>query len=76
MKDGKTYANFERGQLNIYNYKTGKLEKSLFSIADLVLEGEDMPIGMQDYELSANEDKMLCATEMESIYRHSYHATY
>ena len=76
MKDGKTYANFEKGQLNIYNYKTGKLEKTLFSFTDLVMEGEDMPIGLQDYELSANEDKMLCATEMESIYRHSYHATY
>ena len=76
MKDGKTYASFEKGQLNIYNYKTGKLEKTLFGITDLVLEGEDLPIGLQDYVLSDNEDKMLCATEMESIYRHSYHATY
>ena len=76
MKDGQTYANFEKGQLNIYNYKTGKLEKTLFGITDLVLEGEEMPIGLQDYVLSDNEDKMLCATEMESIYRHSYHATY
>jgi dipeptidyl-peptidase-4 len=76
MKDGKTYASFEKGQLNIYNYKTGKLEKTLFGIADLVMEGEEMPIGLQDYVLSDNEDKMLCATEMESIYRHSFHATY
>ena len=76
MKDGKTYASFEKGQLNIYNYKTGKLEKTQFGITDLVLEGEDLPIGLQDYVLSDNEDKMLCATEMESIYRHSYHATY
>ena len=76
MKDGKTYASFEKGQLNIYNYKTGKLEKTLFGITDLVMQGEDMPIGLQDYVLSDNEDKMLCATEMESIYRHSYHATY
>ena len=76
MKDGKTYASFEKGQLNIYNYKTGKLEKTLFGIADLVVDGQDLPIGLQDYELSQNEDKMLCATEMESIYRHSFHATY
>ena len=76
MKDGKSYASFEKGQLNIYNYKTGKLEKTLFGISDLVMEGEDMPIGLQNYELSANEDKMLCITDMESIYRHSYHATY
>ena len=76
MKDGKSYANFEKGKLNIYNYKTGKLEKTLFSFTDLVMEGEDTPIGLQNYELSANEDKMLCITDMESIYRHSYHATY
>ena len=76
MKDGKTYASFEKGQLNIYNYKTGKLEKTLFGISDLATHPDSLPIPLQDYELSANEDKMLCATEMESIYRHSYHATY
>ena len=76
MKDGKTYASFERGELNIYNYKTGKLEKTLFGITDLVMEGEDLPIAFSDYELSANEDKMLVATDIENIYRHSYHATY
>ena len=76
MKDGKTYANFEKGHLNIYNYKTGKLEKTLFGISDLTMHPDSLPIGLQDYELSANEDKMLCATEMESIYRHSFHATY
>ena len=76
MKDGKTYASFETGQLNIYNYKTGKLEKTLFGIMDLVLDGEELPIDFQDYELSANEDKMLVVTDMESIYRHSFHASY
>ena len=76
MKDGKTYASFEKGQLNIYNYKTGKLEKTLFGIADLTMFPDSLPIGLQDYELSANEDKMLCVTETESIYRHSFHATY
>ena len=76
MKDGKSYASFEKGQLNIYNYKSGKLEKTLFGIADLTMHPDSLPIGLQDYELSANEDKMLCVTETESIYRHSYHATY
>ena len=76
MKDGKTYASFEKGQLNIYNYKTGKLEKTLFGIADLTMHPDSLPIGLQDYVLSDNEDKMLCATEMESIYRQSFHATY
>ena len=76
MKDGKTYASFEKGQLNIYNYQSGKLEKTLFGIADLTLHPDSLPIGLQNYELSANEDKMLCLTDMESIYRHSFHANY
>ena len=76
MKDGKTYASFEKGQLNVYNYKTGKLEKTLFGIADLTMHPDSLPIGLQNYELSQNEDKMLCSTEMESIYRHSFHAMY
>ena len=76
MKDGKTYASFEKGQLNIYNYKTGKLEKTLFGINDLIMHPDSLPIGLQNYELSANEDKMLCLTDMESIYRHSFHANY
>ena len=76
MKDGKTYASFERGSLNIYNYKTGKLVKTLFSVDDLVLQGETSSIFLQDYELSENEEKMLCLTDIESIYRHSFHATY
>lgn len=76
MKDGKTYASFEKGQLNIYNYKTGKLEKTLFGITDLTMHPDSLPIGLQNYELSENEDKMLCLTDMESIYRHSFHANY
>ena len=76
MKDGKTYGSFEKGQLNIYNYKTGKLEKTLFGITDLTMHPDSLPIGLQNYELSENEDKMLCLTDMESIYRHSFHANY
>lgn len=76
MKDGKTYGSFEKGALNIYNYKTGKLVNTLFSINDLVLPGDTMPIRLQNYELSQNEDKVLCLTDMEYIYRHSFLATY
>ena len=76
MNDGKTYGSFEKGALNIYNYKTGKLVKTLFKMDDLVLEGEEKPIPMQNYELSEDESKILVLTDMESIYRHSYTANY
>ena len=76
MNDGSTYATFEKGELNIYNYKTGKLVKSLFSFSELIPEGEEAPIGMQDYALSDDESKVLFLTDMESIYRHSFTANY
>jgi dipeptidyl-peptidase-4 len=76
MKDGVTYGNFEKGALNIYNYKTGKLVKTLFEINDLYPEGAEIPIAMQDYELSNDESKVLFLTDMESIYRHSFTANY
>ena len=76
MKDGKTYGSFEKGALNIYNYKTGKLVKTLFEMKDLVLEGEEKPVPMQNYELSDDESNILVMTDMESIYRHSFTATY
>ena len=76
MRDGKTYGNFEKGALNIYNYKTGKLVKTLFKMDDLKLPGEEKPVPMQNYELSDDESKILVMTDMESIYRHSFTATY
>ena len=76
MKDGKTYGSFEKGALNIYNYKTGKLVTTLFTRDDLKLEGEEKPLPMQDYELSDDESKLLVLTDMEAIYRHSFTATY
>ena len=76
MKDGATYGSFERGALNIYNYKTGKLVKTLFETKDLVLPGEEKPVPMQNYELSDDESKVLVLTDMEAIYRHSYTANY
>lgn len=76
LKDGATYASFEKGNLNVYEYKSGKLVKTLFSVSDLVLDGETQPIRLQNYELSDNEEKMLCLTNVEYIYRYSFHAEY
>ena len=76
MKDGQTYGSFERGALNIYNYRTGRLVNTLFEMSDLTMAGEESPVPMQDYELSDDESKLLVLTDMESIYRHSYTGTY
>ena len=59
MKDGATYGSFEKGARNIDNYKTGKLVKTLFDVKDLVMEGAEAPIPIQNYELSDDESKLL-----------------
>ena len=76
MKDGKTFGNFEKGAFNIYNYKTGKLVKTLFTVGDLKLEGEEEPVEMEYYEVNSDETKLLVMTNIEEIYRYSYSATH
>lgn len=76
MKDGETYATFEKGALNVYNYKTGALVKTLFEVKNLVSKGDTVPIRIQNYVLSDNEKKVLFLTGVEYIYRRSYTANY
>ena len=45
LKSGRKAPYF----VNTGNYKTGKLVKSLFSVQDLVLPGEEKPVPMQNY---------------------------
>ena len=77
MKDGNTYATLEKGKLNIYNYKTGKLVKTLFDMRELVLSGDSLPLPLYaTYELSDDESKVLFMNNMNPIYRHSYTASF
>ena len=77
MKDGNTYATLEKGKLNIYNYKTGKLVKTLFDMRELVLPGDSLPLPLYaTYELSDDESKVLFMNNMNPIYRHSYTASF
>ena len=77
MKDGNTYATLEKGKLNIYNYKTGKLVKTLFDMRELVLPGDSLPLPLYStYELSEDESKVLFMNNMTPIYRHSYTASF
>ena len=77
MKDGNTYATLEKGKLNIYNYKTGNLVKTLFDMRELVLPGDSLPLPLYStYELSDDESKVLFMNNMNPIYRHSYTASF
>ena len=76
MRDGETYGTIERGEFNIYNYKTGKKVKTLFNFMELVPEFETSPIRAYNYILSDDETMALFLTNVNYIYRHSFTADY
>ncbi|MFT6166977.1 MAG: dipeptidyl-peptidase-4 [Vicingaceae bacterium] len=78
MNDGTNYTVLERGKAGVnlvqYNYKTGKKVSTLINAEDLAFE--DIPLGMQSYEFSSDEKKVLIGTEVEAIYRRSSKANF
>jgi len=72
MKSGKQYTvlNFNRSTrastVDAYNYETLKKVKTIVSSTDL-----DKVNYFTSYEFSKNESKLLLATEVEGIFRHS-----
>lgn len=76
MKDGKHYTILNLNQetkktsIDIYDYMT--LEKVATLVSSTDLEG----IEFESYEFSADESKVLLATEVEAIYRHSRFGLY
>lgn len=77
MKDGNTYATLEKEKLNIYDYKTGELVRTLFDKNELVLSGDTVALPLYDiYTLSDDESKVLFMNNVNMIYRHSYTAAF
>jgi len=76
MKNGDEYCLLKKDSLNIYEYVTGKLTRTLVTSGKLIPAGDTVPIEMGNYELSNDETKILFATHEEAIYRHSTIASY
>jgi len=78
MKDGIHYTILEdKGsgkQLSKYSYKDGKFVEAVVTPSNLIFQGEQLK--MEAYEFSADESKVLIATEVEKIYRRSTKAFY
>ncbi len=76
MNDGLHYTVLERSEngniLSKYRYKDGKKVETILESASLDFQGKKLQI--DDYEFSADEKKILIATEIESIYRRSSNA--
>lgn len=75
LKDGKTYATIEKGNLNIYAYSDGRLMKTLVNANELITP-DSARISFTSYELSHDEKLLLIPTETEQIYRHSFRANF
>lgn len=71
MADGERYALIDaRSQINIYQYQTGQLLQTVFDSR----KAFGKAVNIDQYAFSADEQKILIATETESIYRHSTRA--
>jgi len=76
MNDGNNYTILNKGNLEKYSYKNGKIVETIIEAGDLIPEGSNSPIIFSDYEFSNDESKALLVTEVETIYRHSFKANY
>ncbi len=70
QKDGRHYSRKEENTVVQYDLLTGAKTKVLLDAASLSsVDGFDKTFSR--YSFSSNEDKMLLASDLESIYRHS-----
>ena len=79
MKDGRYYTTLKRvnGDIEIRKYDIRSGDYSvLLSTSELKVPGRDKPIIIQDYQLSADEIKVLIKTDIETIWRRSTRENY
>lgn len=76
MNDGENYTIINKGNIEKYAYKNGKLQETLINAGELINKKNNTPIMFTDYEFSSDETKMLLITNEKPIYRHSFSADY
>ncbi|EMR03409.1 S9 family peptidase [Cesiribacter andamanensis] len=82
MNDGRYYSSLRRAtgsspaQLIKYDITTGEPVATLVDGSKLTAPGQSQPLSFSGYSLSADESKVLLASEVESIYRRSSKAYY
>ncbi len=74
MKDGIHYSAMEDGKIVQYEYAKTSAPVVIAAEADLKVDGKS--IGIDSYQFSPDETKMLISTGTEQIYRHSTRENY
>jgi len=73
MADGKHYTRLERGNINQYDFTTGRLTATLFNANEV---GNRDFQGISSYTFSEDESKIMIASQSERIYRRSSKAKF
>ena len=76
LNDGVSYCVLNSDSLNIYDYKRGEKTGTIVTKAQLIPQGDSIPISMRNFQFSKDESKILFATKVEQIYRHSTKAEF
>ncbi|MFK7949136.1 MAG: S9 family peptidase [Saprospiraceae bacterium] len=80
MNDGKHYTRRVRAKEGValikYDITNGEAVETLFTSTQMKEADENAPKTFESYEFSADESKLLLATNKESIYRHSFYADF
>lgn len=71
LSDGERYTTMSDGRVLCFSYRTGEPAGVLFDAS-----AAEPRIEFTDYVLSADERRLLLATDVEPIYRHSFTAEY
>lgn len=74
MKDGLHYSAMDDGKILQYEYAKASTPVVIVAEADLKVDGK--AIGIDSYQFSPDETKMLISTGTEQIYRHSTRENY
>lgn len=76
MNDGDYYTLLKGGNIEKYEFKTGKLVSTIVSAGDLKTSNNDKVFTFGDYAFNTDESKLMLITQTKSIYRHSFTAEY
>ncbi|NOX48791.1 MAG: S9 family peptidase [Chlorobi bacterium] len=76
LNDGESYCALESDSIIIYDYKSGEKTGTIVTKAQLIPNGDTVPISMRGFQLSKDESKILFSTKTEQIYRHSTKAEF
>lgn len=76
LNDGERFTQLRPDSINAYSYKTGELVEVIVTAQELIPQGDTVPKQMNSYSFSADESKMLFATDTEPIYRRSSRSDY